>query len=201
MLSGNELKLELEHDRFALEEEAFMRRSLGGILFVFAICFLTPQATVAQTNTNSVSVRSSQQPTLKDLIDEIRLLRIAVQRINSTAYRAQMTADRLKVQQDHVARLARELNEVRDRIGETKRKQLQMKVMLEQAEQQYQAGIKGDADVKTISGEMDEMKQLEQRLADRESQISGELDAARAEFVDLKRRLDLLEAEILSPPK
>jgi predicted nuclease with TOPRIM domain len=49
--------------------------------------------------------------------------------------------------------------------------------------------------LKRISGEIEELKQREQRLTEQESQLSVELDAERVKLITLNRRLDELGQE------
>jgi predicted nuclease with TOPRIM domain len=58
-----------------------------------------------------------------------------------------------------------------------------------------QSGVISQSELKRISGEIEELKQREQRLTEQESQLSIELDAERVKLITLNRRLDELGQE------
>jgi hypothetical protein len=91
--------------------------------------------------------------------------------------------------------LTREIGEVREKIGETKSRQVKMNGMFEDVEKQVQSGVISQSELKRISGEIEELKQREQRLTEQESQLSVELDAERVKLITLNRRLDELGQE------
>src|SRR5436853_3627341 len=55
--------------------------------------------------------------TLQMLVNEVRLLREVIQRMNLNAYRSQIIVERIRVENDRVARLTRTLDDTRDEIG------------------------------------------------------------------------------------
>jgi hypothetical protein len=67
--------------------------------------------------------------------------------------------------------------------------------MFEDVEKQVQSGVISQSELKRISGEIEELKQREQRLTEQESQLSVELDAERVKLITLNRRLDELGQE------
>jgi hypothetical protein len=91
--------------------------------------------------------------------------------------------------------LTREIGEVREKIGEAKSRQVKMNGMFEDVEKQVQSGVISQSELKRISGEIEELKQREQRLTEQESQLSIELDAERVKLITLNRRLDELGQE------
>jgi len=128
-------------------------------------------------------------------LSEVRQLRVEVQRLKASAYQTQVVIERLRLQQEQVARLTREIGEVREKIGETKSRQVKMNGMFEDVEKQVQSGVISQSELKRISGEIEELKQREQRLTEQESQLSIELDAERVKLITLNRRLDELGQE------
>ena len=63
-------------------------------------------------------MKSENDRTLQALVDEFRLLRKAIQQINLTAYRTQVLFERMRVQNERVARLARMLEDTRNEIAD-----------------------------------------------------------------------------------
>jgi len=163
--------------------------------FVIGLYLFTPQQSYAQSGATSAVNKSNQERIVQEILSEVRQLRVEVQRLKASAYQTQVVIERLRLQQEHVARLTREIGEVREKIGETKSRQVKMNGMFEDVEKQVQSGVISQSELKRISGEIEELKQREQRLTEQEAQLSVELDAERVKLITLNRRLDELGQE------
>lgn len=172
-----------------------MKKSLVcNLFFAFALCCVVSVAISAQTTSPGVSEQKFQE-----LINEVRQLRIEVQRLNASAQRTQLLLERSRTQQEIVSRLTQRLSDTRDEIGKIRKRQVIMKESLANAEKQKEAGVQSEAESKAINAELNGLSQQEQTLLDRELQVSSELEAERANLNDLKTRLDKLEQEIATP--
>lgn len=98
---------------------------------------------------------------------------------------------------EQVDRLTRELDGVRNQIGEIRATQLTAKDKLDEAEKQQDKGMLSEASVSRVRAAVEETKRREQSLTERESQLSVELAMERANLADLNKRLDALEREML----
>src|SRR5437588_594522 len=100
--------------------------TLGRWLCLAALCFLVPATALAQTSklTDSIPVndkdRVNDNQVVHALLEEVHLLRIALEGKNMTASRLQMVIERIKLQQETVNRLAKELEETRTKLAELK---------------------------------------------------------------------------------
>jgi DNA repair exonuclease SbcCD ATPase subunit len=162
------------------------------LLFVVAVCALVSPHTLAQTT--AVSDQKFQE-----LVNEVRQLRIEVQRLSTSAQRMQLLLERSRSQQEQVVRLTQQLGNVRDELSAVRDRQSTLKVALEEAEKVHKTGLKSDAEMKAISAELSNLSQFEQRLSDRELQLTSELELERSTLNELKTRLDKLEQEIATP--
>jgi predicted nucleic acid-binding Zn-ribbon protein len=163
--------------------------------FVIGLYLFTPQQSYAQSDATSTLNKSNQERIVQEILSEVRQLRVEVQRLKASAYQTQVVIERLRLQQDQVTRLTREIGEVREKIGEAKSRQVKMNGMFEDVEKQVQSGVISQSELKRISGEIEELKQRELRLTEQESQLSVELDAERVKLITLNRRLDELGLE------
>ena len=163
--------------------------------FVIGLYLFTPQQSYAQSGATSTLNKSNQERIVQEILSEVRQLRVEVQRLKASAYQTQVVIERLRLQQDQVTRLTREIGEVREKIGEAKSRQVKMNGMFEDVEKQVQSGVISQSELKRISGEIEELKQREQRLTEQESQLSVELDAERVKLITLNRQLDELGQE------
>jgi chromosome segregation ATPase len=167
-------------------------KKLFCLLFVMTICMLASPSTFAQTT--GVTERK-----FDELVNEVRQLRLEVQRLSASAQRMQLLLDRSRSQQELVTRLTQQLGDTRDQINQARLDQSRLTAMIEHFEKQKAAGLKSDEELKSLSAEKEDRKQREQILLQRELQLSSELEAERATLNDLKTRLDNLEQEIATP--
>lgn len=164
---------------------------------IVAIVLSAPHDNLAQTRTPLDAVSSKQEQVMQELLDEVHQLRLAMQQIGVNAYRGQVMIERLRLQHEQVDRLSRELDAVRNQVGEIRAVQLGSKDRLDEAEKQQEKGMLSEAVVKITRATMEDFKRREQSLSERESQLSGELAIERANLADLNKRLDALEREML----
>ena len=167
-------------------------KKLFRLLFVVALCGLASSHAFAQT-----TMVSEQK--FDELVNEVRQLRIEVQRLSASAQRMQLLLDRLRTQQEQVIRLTQQLRETQDQLNQARLDQSRLNAMTEHFEKQKAAGLTSDEELKSLSAEKEDRKQREQILLQRELQLSSELEAERATLNDLKTRLDKLEQEISTP--
>lgn len=177
-----------------------MKKTITHLLpFVAGLIFLTSVQATAQTNSPSTSAPASQERLLQDLVNEVHQLRVVLQRMNATSYRAQITMERLRLEQEQVVRLTRELSTLRDEIGAIRSRQVSFKQLSEDMAKQVQAGVTSDKDLKGLLLEFEASSAREQHLVERESKVVLDLDLGRAVVTELNSRLDALEKEIGTP--
>jgi predicted nucleic acid-binding Zn-ribbon protein len=151
--------------------------------------------------------QNNDEQITKALLEEVRLLRQTLQRINLNAYRSQIIVERIRAQNDRVARLSRSLEDTRDEMAD-------VQVLLNQFNERAKAiekQLQEESDEKRralMEGEYREMKYLldtnrqkEQRLRDRETRLSEQVRAEQAKLDDFEGRLDALEREIFDELK
>src|SRR5215510_13183596 len=93
---------------------------------VVGLYLFTPQQSYAQSGATSTLNKSNQERIVQEILSEVRQLRVEVQRLKASAYQTQVVIERLRLQQEQVTRWTREISEVRERIGETKTRQVKM---------------------------------------------------------------------------
>jgi uncharacterized coiled-coil DUF342 family protein len=173
-----------------------MRRiTLSTFFCLIALVALSSQKSYAQSD--SRSSQSDQLQLLKELLNEMRQLRAELSRMNSNAYRAQLLVERMKLQQDQVNRLAAELNQVNSEVGELQSSRPGLNGKIEDLEKQFRNGLIAPSDVKSAKDALERLGQREQRLHERDSQLSAELNTARVNLEALKARLNEIELEML----
>lgn len=173
-----------------------MKLSLVCFLFLLVSFFGMPDKIVAQANGS----RPTSEQSLQELVREVRQLRATLQRINSAMYKGQVMLERLKLQQDQVARMTRELADARDNLGEMRAHQTRLNDVMIKTEASVEKGEKDASELAQLKGELDMLKEREQRLAAREVRLANDLEVERARLNDLNDRLNAFELE-LAPNK
>ena len=171
------------------------RKNIWTLFCIIGLYLFMPQQCYAQSGATSLRNSSNQEQIVREILSEVRQLRIEVQRLKANAYQTQVVIERLRLQQDYVSRLTSELGEVREKISETQARQVKMNGTLEEVQKQVEAGMISQRELKKINGEIEESKQLEERLTEQESQLSAELNAERVKLITLNKRLDELGQE------
>ena len=172
-----------------------MKLSLVG-LFLLVSFFVKPQESIAQVN----AARPTSEQSLQELVREVRQLRATIQRMNTAMYKGQVMLERLKFQQEQVARMSRELADTRESLSEIRAALARLKEMLPKTETGVDAGSKHPSELAGIKAELEHLKDREQRLLTRESQLSNDVELERAKLNELNDRLNAFEAE-LSPSR
>ena len=173
-----------------------MKLSLVCFVFLIVSLFVSPEKALAQANAS----QPTSEQSLQELVREVRQLRATLQRINSAMYRGQVMLERLKLQQDQVARLTRELADARENLGEMRTHQIRLNDLVIKTEAGIEKGEKHPSELAQIKGELDMLKEREQRLAAREVRLANDLEVERARLNDLNDRLNAFELE-LAPNK
>src|SRR5262249_25147044 len=145
---------------FLLKEAPTMKPQNFWMLFcIIGLYFFAPQQSYAQSGPTSALNRSNQEQIVQEILSEVRQLRVEVQRLKASAFQTQVVIERLRLQQDQVTRLTREIGEVREKIGETKVRHVKLNGMFEETEKQAQVGVISSSELKKISGDIEELKQ------------------------------------------
>jgi chromosome segregation ATPase len=174
------------------------RITIRTLFCLITFIVLGSQQSYAQSTASSRSPQLNQEQILKELLDEIRQLRIDLSRMRSSAFRSQMVFEQLRLQQEQVNRLTIELNRVNTEIRDLQSAQPGLQVKIEGLEKKVETGLVSPSELKAAKAEMDRLSQREQSLMEREPQLTAELSAERGNLEALKARLDEIEREILT---
>jgi len=187
-----------------LRKEDHMTRRTG----FFVICLLAPAVigltslTASKAFTNSAAQAVQSDQTLQALLIEVHELRVALQRSNLNTYHAQITIERMKLQQQRVDRLQAQLGEARNRLAGARKTLSDISSSLKGAEM----GIAGETTaagraereryIQSLKVELEELTQKEQQEQGYETQLNAQLQLEQAKLNDLNERLDALQREL-----
>jgi len=165
--------------------------TLPCVLGFVLMCFVSPATAQAQANKPADSGQGDHDQTLKQLLTEVRELRLAIQRATTSNTRFQMLIERVRVQQAHVDALSRQLENVRSQIAEMKATKPQMEHQIKDAEDQLDrtpdpnAHADLDSRIKGGKASLARFAQEDERLRAREAALDTELQAAQAKLNEL----------------
>jgi chromosome segregation ATPase len=163
------------------------------------LCLAASGAALAQTQPPPNPAPADQGQTIQALLNEVRQLRLAIERMSLSAYRAQIAVERLRLQQERVERLTQDLDAVRDQIRDEDLQEPLMKELIEGMETKERAGTGDEMELKMLKAQIEQRGQRMKQLRERETQLMAQLDVERANLSDIIYRLDVLERELESP--
>lgn len=172
-----------------------MKRSL--YLLVLLVCVFS-NASAQQPAKSGLGASSEQS--LQELVAEVRQLRTTLQRMNAAIYKGQVLLERLKLQQEQVTRISRELAQLREEVQELRGAQQRIKEMLPPTQEGIDAGSKHPSELVELKRELEQLSQRENTYIVRESRLAADLEGATAILNDLNDKLNAL-VELEMTPK
>src|SRR6266446_6890909 len=173
-------------------------RKIGSLIFtlvVFTCCFSLPEA-VAQTPRSAT--QDDHDQTLKQLLTEVRELRLAVQRATASNTRFQMLIERVRIQQAHVDALSRQLESLHSQVAEFKATKPQIEQQIKDAEDLLDrtpdpsAHADLESRIKGGKANLVRLAQEDERLRNGETALDTELQGAQAKLNELNGQMDAL---------
>jgi chromosome segregation ATPase len=180
-----------------------LKGSLIGSIVVLAVLGF---AAFSTSRAISHPVTQASQPdsgqTMQALLGEVRQLRLAIQRSNLNTYHAQVTLERLRLQQQRVDRLTEKLGEARKELAAMRRNMAE----LPEASKKLEAQLARESDTnkrRELEGKQELFKSMIEsapedvaRLQATESELSGQLQIEQVKLNELNDRLDTLQKEL-----
>src|SRR5216684_83690 len=179
--------------------------TLACALCLVTFCCVSTARAQAQSNKAGESVQGDRDQTLKQLLTEVRELRLAVQRATVNNTRFQMLIERVRVQQAHVDALSRQLENIHSQVAEMKAAKPQMEQQIKDTEDLLDrtpdpnAHAELDSRIKGGKANLARLAQEDERLRSRETAVDTELQSAQAKLNELNGQLDSLMSELKGP--
>jgi hypothetical protein len=169
------------------------------------ICLSSCGITMAQSKKATVTADDDQS--IQSLLKEVRLMRMALERAtkaNLDSNRAQLSAERLRIQQEHVDRLARQRDAARNDLIEIRVQQKQLVDRIKELEDIIKDGIdpeqskQAEIELKQIKPAIDALAAKEKLRSAQESESTSQLETEERELGDMKKQLDKLMQKLES---
>jgi chromosome segregation ATPase len=169
--------------------------AVGLLTILGCVSFNNPKALTAPVNQ---SLPDDNEQPMQALVNEVRQLRLAIQRSNFSNYHAQVTLERLRMQQPRVDRLSEELMKVRAEISEIRSRQARLPEDLRRIENELLKET-DPAKRRELEQAQQMFKRYPEELAqwqEQEVQLIARLQPEQAKLNELNESLDALQKEL-----
>jgi len=164
------------------------------------LCFTSPIGASAQAGKPAEPEQDGKM--LRTLLDEVRQLRLAIERSNLSSYRVQIAIERMRLQQSRVDSLMRDLDNVRLQLVNLKMSRTQAEARVKDLEDQMNDETESARKVQIERQYKDQKRNLdvqikwEDQQRERETQLNIRLQEEQAKLTEINNRLDTLEREL-----
>jgi predicted nucleic acid-binding Zn-ribbon protein len=165
------------------------------LVLVASLCFINGASAQSET-------KSDADPTIKSLLNEVRLLRQTLQNTGLNAYRSQILLERIKINNEQIVRLSSALGDTRATLEKTEstipRMGEQVKLLETMVESEMDAVKRAqlDFEIKDIKRSVEVYKGQVGQLKEREQEQAAQLRMEQSKLAELERRLENLENQI-----
>ena len=178
--------------------------TLGCVIGLITLCLVASTRIQAQTNKPAESVQGDRDQTLKQLLAEVRELRLALQRATVSSIRFQMLIERVRVEQGQVDSLSGQLVSVRSQLTKLKAEKVDVASRMKDLEDRL--GQSSGDEHATIERTLKEGKSwFESKAAEEQQQIEAQADLSmrlqveQSKLNELNAQLDSLMSEMKAP--
>jgi chromosome segregation ATPase len=176
------------------------------LLLMTTLVFTSFGGPQTATNNKAKTAEGENDPTMQALLNEVRQLRLAIQKSNLSAYHAQIIIERMRSQRQSVDRLSERLRDTRERIANGKIPQAEFQMELKRIEgrlsQEREDERRQDMEEQQdmFKTRLGALAKEETRLQEVESQLAAQLQVEQARLAELDDQLDALRRELEMPP-
>lgn len=182
-----------------------MKRLLFALSFGLLALGSVTLSCAAQTPapaTDAVPASSaSEEKTVGALLFEVRLLRIALQTVNTNSKRIQLLAERIRIQQTRVDKVAADIDETREKITDVRTQLLKLNEVAKEFDIQMRQEpiamrrIELERQKRLSQLDVPSLSEKENRLKEREALLINLLAAENAKLYDLQEKMNELDRE------
>lgn len=183
-----------------------MRRNIPiAMLAIFMLACLSDVSVLRAQERKIEPVKEDDKPVLKALLEEVRQLRLALQRSNALSHRLQITVERLRLQQARVDSLTRSLDNVRVRVADLKSARPQIEEQIKYAEEVVGRATEQNRrdeiqqHVKEMKARSASWSREEEQLREREMALNLELQIEQNKLNQLNGELENLIRQLDGP--
>lgn len=143
----------------------------------------------------------NDERTVTALLFEVRLLRIALQTVNTNSKRIQLMAERIRIQQSRVDKVASDIDQTREKITDTKTQLTKLAEVAKEFETQMRLEpiamrrVEIERQYRLSQLDVAPLRLGENQLNEREAALLNLYAAENAKLYDLQEKIDAMERE------
>lgn len=155
-----------------------------------------------QRKAQPAPAQTNQDQILRSLLEEIRQLRRSLERTNFNTFRAQIIVERIRLQQEQLARLNQQFEELRTQAADNKLNQSHIQDQIKDLDTRISQERDPTSREQFVSQQKEMKFMLEQqgvweeRQSERQNQLSVQIQTEQDRLKRLNDRLDSLEREV-----
>ena len=167
--------------------------------------FIILASALGQAGRPAQPPQDEDRQVLRSLLDEVRQLRLALQRADVVSRRIHVTVERVRLRQARVDSIGRALEGARSRLADLRAARPQIEEQVKSAEESAEntadparrAGL--EQEVKWMKGRLAVWAREEEQLRAREAELMSELQVEQARLGELHDRLEDMARELEAP--
>lgn len=174
---------------------------LAPVMFLFFLMTSAPPA-LSQTPKSADAVGMDNTQILRELVVEVRQLRLTLQRANINAFRAQIAIERLKVQEARVERITNQLEENQNDLTGLRTSRVQLLEQIKDVESEIktesdpaQRALKESAQ-KEFKRSLEQQKDRETSLNEQRNNLMTQLQAEQSKLEELSNTLAAIQRDL-----
>jgi hypothetical protein len=154
---------------------------------------------------NQAPAQDAQQTTLQALLNEVKLLRAAVERSNQLAPRIQIALARMQFQEERVRSATRRAESAHDELSNTQRRRAELADILKHLESRQSLALDANArkevedQTASIKAEWEKFSRIEEQLQARDGESLAALQSEQTKWNEVNDQLVSLERGLTVP--
>ena len=151
----------------------------------------------------SAAQPSSSSDVLTTLLGEVKELRVAIEQMSSASGRIQLSVARLQIEEQRISDGGKRLQDLRQRLGDARRKLQDNEDHAAQVETELQSGSLKDDErqqfgmmSRVLKRDAIPLRTTVSELSAEEAQLTQDVAAEQARWIEISRRLDELDASM-----
>lgn len=180
-----------------------MKKNFAITSFLFLVCLLLSVQTPAQETAGAQDKPSSEQ-VLREILAEIKQLRLVVAKTNASQVRFQITFDQHKAQQARVDSMTREMESLKNQLTTSVQFRANNEEMIKTVEDRLQQAADPrqrqtlERQVQQIKRNLETQDQREKRMKERQTNLEMQMPAEQIKLDQLNFEMERIKQDLNS---
>jgi SMC interacting uncharacterized protein involved in chromosome segregation len=178
---------------------------IGALMICASGAWPISSVVVAQSPMNVPAAPDQDKHVLIELLQEMRQLRVALQRMQAVSQRTQVTLERIRLQQNRVDSISRTLENLRTHLADIRAARPSIEEDMRDMDELFNRTTDAtkrseiEAQIKETKTRLSAQSREEEQSRQRELELTADLQAGQAKLNDLNSQLDTIIRELEAP--